>query len=89
MGPLSCVVRISTRFVESTINRVISRRFVKKQQMRWTPRGAHLQLQVRVNVLNGDCEKRLNAGTLDGAAATAEADRLAPPGSSYSPTWSS
>ena len=27
---------------------------VKKQQMRWTPRGAHLLLQVRTRVLNDD-----------------------------------
>ena len=27
---------------------------VKKQQMRWTPRGAHLLLQVRTQVLNDD-----------------------------------
>jgi hypothetical protein len=33
---------ISTAFVESTINQVVSRRFVKKQQMQWTLRGAHL-----------------------------------------------
>jgi hypothetical protein len=31
---------------------VISKRMVKKQQMRWTPRGAHLLLQVRTRVLN-------------------------------------
>jgi hypothetical protein len=37
--------RISTGFVESAVNQVISKRFVKKQQMRWTPRGAHLLLQ--------------------------------------------
>jgi hypothetical protein len=49
-----CGERISTGFVESTINQVIAKRFVKKQQMRWTPRGAHLLLQVRVNVLNDD-----------------------------------
>ena len=29
---------ISTAFVESTVNQVISKRFVKKQQMRWTQR---------------------------------------------------
>ena len=52
-----CGERISTGFVESTINQVISKRFVKKQQMRWTERGAHLLLQVRVNVLNGDLHK--------------------------------
>jgi len=27
---------------------------VKKQQMRWTPAGAHLLLQVRTRTLNGD-----------------------------------
>jgi len=31
---------------------VISKRMVKKQQMRWTPQGAHLLLQVRRRVLN-------------------------------------
>ena len=30
----------------------MSKRFVKKQQMRWTERGAHLLLQVRTKVLN-------------------------------------
>ena len=43
---------ISTAFVESTINQVVSRRFVKKQQMQWTLRGAHLLLQTRTKVLN-------------------------------------
>jgi hypothetical protein len=43
---------ISTAFVESAVNQVVSRRFVKKQQMRWTPAGAHLLLQVRTQVLN-------------------------------------
>jgi len=38
---------ISTAFVESTVNQVISKRMVKKQQMRWTKKGAHLLLQVR------------------------------------------
>lgn len=46
--------RISTGFVESTINQVVSKRMVKKQQMQWTPRGAHLLLQVRTQVLNED-----------------------------------
>jgi len=35
---------ISTAFVESAVNYVVSKRFVKKQQMRWTQRGAHLLL---------------------------------------------
>lgn len=46
--------RISTGFVESTVNQVVSKRMVKKQQMQWTPRGAHLLLQVRTQVLNED-----------------------------------
>jgi hypothetical protein len=49
-----CGERIATGFVESTVNQVIAKRFVKKQQMRWTPRGAHLLLQVRTQVLNDD-----------------------------------
>src|SRR6266511_882516 len=48
--------RISTAFVESTINQVVSKRMVKKQQMQWTPEGAHLLLQVRIQVLNEDWE---------------------------------
>jgi hypothetical protein len=44
--------RISTGFVESTVNQVISKRFCKKQQMQWTKRGAHLLLQMRVKTLN-------------------------------------
>jgi len=34
------------------VNQVISKRMVKKQQMRWSPRGAHLLLQIRTRVLN-------------------------------------
>src|SRR5258708_118313 len=48
---------ISTAFVESTINQVVSRRFVKKQQMQWTLRGAHLLLQTRTKVLNDDLDE--------------------------------
>jgi hypothetical protein len=46
--------RISTAFVESTVNSVISKRFVKKQSMQWTKRGAHLLLQTRVKTLNNE-----------------------------------
>jgi hypothetical protein len=44
--------RISTGFVESTVNQVISKRFCKRQQMQWTKRGAHLLLHTRVKTLN-------------------------------------
>jgi hypothetical protein len=46
--------RISTSFSESAINQVVSKRMVKRQQMQWTPEGAHLLLQVRIQVLNED-----------------------------------
>ena len=48
---------ISTAFVESTINQVVSKRFVKKQQMQWTLRGALLLLQTRTKVLNEDLDE--------------------------------
>jgi hypothetical protein len=47
---------ISTAFVASTINQVVSKRFVKKQQMQWSQKGAHLLLQTRTKVLDGDLE---------------------------------
>ena len=49
-----CGEPISTATAEATVNQVISRRMVKKQQMRWSPRGAHLLLQIRTRVLNDD-----------------------------------
>jgi hypothetical protein len=45
---------ISTAFAESTINQVVSKRMVKKQQMRWSQQGAHFLLQVRTRVLNDE-----------------------------------
>ncbi len=43
---------ISSAVAESSVNQIVSKRFVKKQQMRWTRRGAHLLLQVRTRVLD-------------------------------------
>jgi hypothetical protein len=51
-----CGETISTSFVESTVNYVVSKRFVKKQAMQWSPRGAHLLLQTRTKVLNEELE---------------------------------
>ena len=45
---------ISTAFVESLVNSLLSKRFAKKQSMQWTPEGAHLLLQTRTRTLNGD-----------------------------------
>ena len=49
--------RISTGFVESAVNQIVDKRFDKRQSMRWTPRGAHLLLQTRTRVLNGDLDQ--------------------------------
>lgn len=45
--------RISSAFVEATVNAVVSKRFAKKQQMQWTRRCAHLLLQTRTKTLDG------------------------------------
>ena len=45
--------RVSTAFAESTVNVVVGKRFCKKQQMRWTKKGAHLLLQTRTRTLDG------------------------------------
>jgi len=49
--------RIASGFVESAVNQVVSKRMVKHQQMQWTPRGAHLLLQIRTHVLNEEWEE--------------------------------
>jgi hypothetical protein len=38
---------------EFAANQIINARMAKKQQMRRTPQGAHLLLQLRTRVLNG------------------------------------
>jgi hypothetical protein len=48
--------KIASGFVESAVNQVISKRMVKRQQMQWTQRGAHLLLQIRTRVLNEEWE---------------------------------
>jgi hypothetical protein len=49
---------ISTAFVESAVNQIVSKRMVKLQQMRWTKAGAHLLLQIRTHVLNDELRSR-------------------------------
>ena len=43
---------IASSFVESAVDQVVSKRFVKRQQMAWRPALAHALLQVRTAVLN-------------------------------------
>ena len=51
--------RIASALAESAVSSLVARRMVKKQQMQWSKRGAHLLLQVRAAVLNGDFKERL------------------------------
>jgi hypothetical protein len=48
---------IASSFVESTVNEVVTKRMVKKQQMQWSPKGAPYLLQARTAALNGDLPK--------------------------------
>jgi hypothetical protein len=51
---------ITTAFVESTINEVVAKRMVKKQQMQWTHIGAHYLLQTRTAVLNDELHEHFS-----------------------------
>lgn len=46
---------ISTSRAEGAVNHLVSARMNKRQQMRWTPLGAHRVLQVRAVVLDRRC----------------------------------
>src|SRR5216684_1520552 len=49
---------INAMAVEGTVNRLIGRRLGKGQHMCWTKRGAHLLVQVRCAVRNGELLQR-------------------------------
>ena len=51
------------------MNSVIAKRMVKKQQMRWTPTGAHHLLQIRTRVLDGHLDHDINRWSQQAAAA--------------------
>ncbi|MCA0273870.1 MAG: hypothetical protein LCH69_17650 [Proteobacteria bacterium] len=51
--------RIASTSAEASVNNLVARRMVKKQQMRWSEQGANLLLQVRVALADGDLEERL------------------------------
>lgn len=48
--------RISTGFAESAVNEIVSRRMLKKQQMRWSRYTVQQFLNVRIHVLNNTLE---------------------------------
>lgn len=49
---------LTTSFVESAVNPVVSKRFGKAQQMRWSQQGVPLLLQIRPQVLNKELRGR-------------------------------
>ena len=49
---------ISSSRAAGTVNHLVSARMNKRQQMRWTPDGAHRVLQVRAAVLDGTLRRR-------------------------------
>lgn len=57
---------------ESAVNQVINARMCKRQHMRWMPRGAHLLVQVRSAVINGDLAEKFKL------AEAANAEEAAP-----------
>src|ERR1700733_1360359 len=48
---------ISTAITESTVQWLLHRRMNAQQQMRWSPRGAHLMLKVRTSVANDTLDR--------------------------------
>ena len=50
------ILRFSPPTIETLVNSLLGKRFTKKQQMQWTHRGAHLLLQTRTRVVNGELE---------------------------------
>jgi hypothetical protein len=52
-----CEEPISTAITESTVQWLLHRRMNSQQQMRWSPRGAHLMLKVRTAVVNGTLDR--------------------------------
>jgi hypothetical protein len=51
------VFRLLHAVTESTVQWLLHRRMHAQQQMRWSPRGAHLMLKVRTAVVNGTLDR--------------------------------
>ena len=75
---------IATGFVESAVNQVVAKRFVKKQPMRWSMSGAHFLLQIRTRVLNDELRSCFEQW-YPAIAANDEVEKLAP----SPPKWTS
>lgn len=69
---------ITTAFVESTVNEVVAKRMVKKQQMQWSRQGAHSLLQTRTAVLNGELRDHFEEWYPEMRVGAQESDYLEP-----------
>ena len=76
---------ISTAPTESAVHRLLHRRMTAKQQMRWSPRGAHFMLKVRTAVMNGTFERDHIALAQSTSPATTSG-RITPPSLRRSPS---
>lgn len=54
-------LRVATTLTESAVNSLVGKRMVKKQQMRWSPHGANMLMQLRTAEANGELRDRLRA----------------------------
>ena len=54
-------LRVASTLAESAVNSLVAKRMAKSQQMRWSPRGAHMLMQVRTADLNGELRDKLRA----------------------------
>ena len=50
--------RIASTATEASVNNLVARRMVRKQQVCWSERGANLLIQVCVSIANGDFADR-------------------------------
>jgi len=48
--------RVSMGLFESAVNQVLAKRLVKRQQMQWTKKGAHLLVKARTKAFNEERE---------------------------------
>jgi hypothetical protein len=72
-------LRVASTLAESAVNSLVGKRMVKKQQMRWSIRGAHMVMQVRTAELNGELRDRLRAEFRAPAPNVPSAFRPVPP----------
>ena len=56
-----CGERVSTGFVEATVNTVVGKRFANRQQMQLSKRGARLLLQTRTRALDGTLGRKFES----------------------------